>query len=477
MPPSPRRHLSCPSLGLVVSTRTAKVRPTFLSYSPHPQIWKLTFVPLAHTSSTQRTTPSRPPSIQSKRSISSNLSSMLRRATSRRSSSTSRDRDQSDTNSMFSVGSMSSGMIQRRLFTRPLHKQTSELSLRTDSSPFDSASISSHVKSARGGIATEPTTPSSPSLSRTTTRSARRLPKAAPPSSFHGRVVGLDPPNGRSSGLDITTDSEQLKTARDIRHEIESVEAEGRRLLDAFNGLELSTLTRRQHRPGPLTPNASSSHLAVPGTHPSDLQDPLDSSWTLIPDRRSRFRKDSDSTSVRSSGSNGTSLSDYRSPTRSRPKGGSPLVAQPVSLGRKSSFASVSSRGRSASTSAPALPSSSTSVIGRLGSASSSSLNLSRSASHLPLATVAEGDGRESVDGHRAWPGLSAPAGHAKSASVTPRSATSAAGDDAELAALEVEMADIRRRRTEVVGRYEERLEYLRAKLKGAELHEKLLRQ
>jgi hypothetical protein len=41
----------------------------------------------------------------------------------------------------------------------------------------------------------------------------------------------------------------------------------------------------------------------------------------------------------------------------------------------------------------------------------------------------------------------------------------------------EDEMEDIRRRREEVSVRYEARLEYLRAKLKGAQLHEKLLRK
>jgi hypothetical protein len=48
--------------------------------------------------------------------------------------------------------------------------------------------------------------------------------------------------------------------------------------------------------------------------------------------------------------------------------------------------------------------------------------------------------------------------------------------DGEDLAALEAEMGEIRRRRAEVMGRYEERLGYLRAKLKGAELHEMLLK-
>ena len=42
---------------------------------------------------------------------------------------------------------------------------------------------------------------------------------------------------------------------------------------------------------------------------------------------------------------------------------------------------------------------------------------------------------------------------------------------------IENEMEDIRRRREEVSLRYEARLEYLRAKLKGAQLHEKLMRK
>jgi len=42
---------------------------------------------------------------------------------------------------------------------------------------------------------------------------------------------------------------------------------------------------------------------------------------------------------------------------------------------------------------------------------------------------------------------------------------------------VENEMEDIQRRREEVSLRYEARLEYLRAKLKGAQLHEKLMRQ
>ena len=49
--------------------------------------------------------------------------------------------------------------------------------------------------------------------------------------------------------------------------------------------------------------------------------------------------------------------------------------------------------------------------------------------------------------------------------------------DDEDALALDKEVGDIRRRREEVMSRYEVRLEYLRAKLRGAEIHERLLRK
>jgi hypothetical protein len=79
---------------------------------------------------------------------------------------------------------------------------------------------------------------------------------------------------------------------------------------------------------------------------------------------------------------------------------------------------------------------------------SSSSVNLSRSTGHLPLSTLAKDEvGRERM---------------------------AQSGVDG---GFEDEMMDIQWRREEVSMRYEARLEYLRAKLKGAQLHEKLLRK
>lgn len=42
---------------------------------------------------------------------------------------------------------------------------------------------------------------------------------------------------------------------------------------------------------------------------------------------------------------------------------------------------------------------------------------------------------------------------------------------------LDIEMDDIRRRRADIVMKYQERLAFLRARLKGAEMHERLLRK
>ena len=68
--------------------------------------------------------------------------------------------------------------------------------------------------------------------------------------------------------------------------------------------------------------------------------------------------------------------------------------------------------------------------------------------------------------------------GSTGSGSGSKRAASVAAAiDDEELMSMEHELADIRRRRAEVMGRYEGRLEYLRARLKGAELREKIMRK
>ena len=96
----------------------------------------------------------------------------------------------------------------------------------------------------------------------------------------------------------------------------------------------------------------------------------------------------------------------------------------------------------------PPLPSS---PLGRLGAGSSSSISLSRNPGYIPLTIVEEQFAAQGVSTY--------------------------SPSDAAMQILENEMADIRRRRAEVVARYQSRLEFLSVKLKGAEMHEKLLKR
>ena len=419
---------------------------------------------LTFFSAPQRSDSIRAPSVQSKGSVSSTVSGLFRRTTGRRNASADTDTLHSDSTSLLSTGSNSPSNFTRRLFQISLSKQNSVVSLRLDGSAaaHDNGSASYNASPGRSD---GPGKSITPSISRSsTTRSKRKAPAPAPPSSFHHRMNGVESRRIQSGLLDDDLDDDVLKSSKEIRAQIEAVEAEGRRLMDAFNGLELSALTRKS-QPNPISALPSAAHFL-------QRLDSFDHGWSP------QSSKDPDGVSVHSTTSNGTSLSTHRSPVRSpRAVPNTPLISQPVSLARKSSLSSISSRGRSATASGapylPALPSS----LGRLWSGSSSSVNLARSTGHLPLATVAEGDSRESVEGHKRYLrldtspsvllGLTTPTSPRKNGVIS---------DDEDLAALEGEMAEIRRRRAEVMGRYDERLGYLRAKLKGAELHEKLLK-
>lgn len=226
-------------------------------------------------------------------------------------------------------------------------------------------------------------------------------------------------------------DSDNLTTTAEIRLEIESVQAEGARLLDAFNGLELTTLTRKSNRHG----------------HRSNWegQDAVESTWTLVPERRSQRRTtDSDSASIHSSTSARTAQSMARSAHSAR-RAYVPLTGSKHDL---SSPSLTSSSGRNGVPSMPSLAAS----LSRQGIGSTSSVNLHK-ISQPPSRSIIEGSG---------------PSERARSV---------VGEDDLDGADSESEIAEMRRRREEIIERYEARVEYLRAKLKGAELHEKLLRK
>ncbi|KAF8895274.1 hypothetical protein BD779DRAFT_1498541 [Infundibulicybe gibba] len=286
----------------------------------------------------------RTPSLQSKISTPSGIPGFLRRATSKRTPTRDPNTNTSDASSVFSSTS-----AQSRIFKLPrgLSKKSSSSSIVTQT---DAMSVSSR----RTGIGSDRSHSehnaygtsyfNSPSHSRSTTSSVRRF--ATPPSSFPTRV-----PGGEARYTGKVTD-----TAQQIREEILSVEAEARRLMDAFSGLELTTLARLQRREGG-----------------PDEGGVAESTWTLVPENRSQRR-----------------IKYVTSQEKRTPKTAGAMPPPPSPRCR------------------------------------------------TPGRTIWLGMGRM-----RAWSRVSI-----------------------------AHMDDIRRRREEVRIRYEARLEYLRAKLKGAQLHE-----
>ncbi|KAF8158254.1 hypothetical protein B0H34DRAFT_708041 [Crassisporium funariophilum] len=392
----------------------------------------------------------RPISINSRASATSGMVDLFRRATGRRSAS----KDVSDTSSVWSTSSNTSFFRLPRL----LSKKSSNSSIRTNASRVQADTIS--ISSRRLGSGSDKghgdnSAPYSPSGSRSAAASIRRL--ATPPSSFPTRAIGQENRNTNSSYN--VFDEDHLKTVHEINQEILNVEAEARRLMDAFNGLEVTTLARSQrHHVRPSLKSADFGRIS--GHNP-------ESSWGVDSDGRSQRRINlaDDAISLRSatSASPSTSASISRSAysTKKVPRTKSTLASslalsstsRPGSLHRKNSSSSVTSERKPIRTSmappVPALPNSFS--HGYLKGASSSNLSLARSTGHPPMNTVPE-DEKASMSGTL------------NTIRLEPED-------------YENEMDDIRRRREEVSHRYDARLEYLRAKLKGAQLHEKLMRK
>ncbi|PCH40172.1 hypothetical protein WOLCODRAFT_136703 [Wolfiporia cocos MD-104 SS10] len=363
---------------------------------------------------------SRASSVTSKRSVGSSVTSLLRRATSIRGAASPIDASGSDSNSVFSMGSTAD---RHSMIPRSMSGQLSDPSLRGGSASVESLSAKAL------------------SISRGRKRSGSN----APPSAYPG-----SPTLSSSSGVpESLADDDTLETSKELRAQIELVEAEGRRLLDAFNGLELSTLTRGHRRPHARPPISISASQEGISTHSTER-------------RSTRSIKDTDMLSFQSGGSLHTTPSTKRpsSTHRIMPAGAPP--ATPRTMSRKGSMSSMSSRGKSGLSGVPV----------NYGLGSSSSINLAKSSGHLPLATVRELETPQL--GHYASATEESDWTASSSVRSGPEGSTE---EDEDIKALETELADIRRRRTEVTARYEARLEYLRARLKGAELREKLLRK
>ncbi|KAG9315579.1 hypothetical protein JVU11DRAFT_3215 [Chiua virens] len=361
--------------------------------------------------------PRRTPSVRSKSSVSSAVSNLFKRGSSRRISAISTQESAiSETSSIFSLGSPTS---KRRAIPTDMRNTSPALRLesRHNHSGMSTQSTAEHRLLGSASF-------------HSISRGMRRLGNVTPPSSFPSRIPDIkqSPPILTS---DASPDDDKVKSSQEIRLDIEAIEAEGHRLLDAFNGLELSALTRSQHAPGhPLLPR-SPSISGMSRKNGGEYSDSFLMAGSSASGQGTPYHgSDADGVSLRSATSYGTNVSQPRS---HRPNA-SLRMAGALAANRKRSMSSLSSRARIP-------PSSAAQVLvhprlGELGSVSS--VNLVRLQGSMSMSTMDE---------------------------------------DPEMSAIESELLDIRRRRQEVTARYQDRLEYLRAQLKGAELREKLLRK
>ncbi|KAF8170095.1 hypothetical protein BJ912DRAFT_1066806 [Pholiota molesta] len=384
--------------------------------------------------------PSRP-----KNAVTTGMANLLRKATGRKMPTpandppTTRDLRKGSGTSQLAGPSDPPTPKRSALLPRMLYKKHAEIPpLRTDVSSRPSyATSSATVGHATGYYASDYAVPSSPSSSN-----------------FSGSLISPVQYDNTFSSIHDVFDDDNLHTAKDIRSAITATEDEGRRLVEAFNDLEANTIRRIQKQRARRLPTTTPANVNVllEGrewrthrlvTSPSSprLDTKTHSHHRHI--ASSLERRGSDVASIRSGSSNYTSLSHSKSIASLPKHPSSPLSAtfRMPSIMRKSSISSVSSHTPSVS------PSS-----GTLG-VNTHARGLSRSTSQLGLRTLK---------------GSSALASTETIGGANPDPPEY--NDDAEL-------SDIRQRREDLVARYQSRVEFLRAKLRGAELHEKLLRK
>ncbi|KAF7424202.1 hypothetical protein PC9H_009506 [Pleurotus ostreatus] len=315
-------------------------------------------------------------------------------------------------------------------------------------------------------VQTSQSHPSSPVKLGTTlgSSSSTKINTLAPPSPGRGyprrHSPASTPPLSPSSSrhvlpLDVYNDN-NLVTSKDIQQEIAHVEVEYKNLLDAFNGLEMTTLVRTQvHELRRLPVQTPTSPLALMAGH-----DWRDYSQTAASTSTLPVADGGDHASIRSTSSRKSSRSSSSGNLFGRGKQHSGIpqrVSSPLSPLKRAASTKKSSTS-SLSLSSQGTPHSSSSMPARLNATLHPGMHgtfkPSRSANHLPLSALHEHPSRTSQD----VIDLADPEN-------TPRPASSG------------ELEDVRYRKAELMKRYEARLEYLRARLKSALLHEKLLRK
>ncbi|KAL0572202.1 hypothetical protein V5O48_009757 [Marasmius crinis-equi] len=382
--------------------------------------------------------------------VTASVASLFRRATGRKPS---KETLRSDADAHSSARS-----IKRALVPHILSRKSSEsnsLHSRTESTSSYARSRKTSISDS--GFLSPPLSPTKP---------------MHPPREASASKISITAPSS-TMGDDIFEDG-GLNTTKDIRQAVSDLEHEGRRLIDAFNDFERSTITRvYKDRPNDQRPPLS--EMPVSGNWPSTPICPIGASVM-------NGRSVSGSSTGRSASSSKISLSLPRSnglSTSTTPaflhRNRSATMASRPSSSRSggSSFLKPKSSLSSLTSTSPAeTPPASFLSVGRAKGAlrrkgSSSSL---ASAPNAPSSSLTRSVSMNRSTGHLP----SNVRSNMRRPSISESASEGGGGGEGE---IDPEVLDVRKRRIEVIGRYEARLEYLRARLKGAELHEKLLKR
>ena len=273
---------------------------------------------------------------------------------------------------------------------------------------------------------------------------------SAPPSAFHLRA--LHSTSSDAGGVEALPGAEA--TPAEVRAEIASVEAEGRRLVAAFDGLEEAAF--RDAEGGFVSVDDARGGGVGGGDDWTVVSNPLPSSLHHHKPQPTPLKPALKNSASASSAGRRTSIaSSFTTPSHSH----SSSIASPSSFLLNNSSTPASSPSTLSRKLSRINPSTSSTSTGTNHSSFSPSTSTSAGTSLLSRSTssATTRGGRASVD--RALPSL-------------PR----ATADDPEAAALEATVLDLRRRKKDAEERYQRRLEFLKGKLRAAELKERAMR-
>jgi len=321
-------------------------------------------------------------------------------------------------------------------------------------------------------------------LSRSTTRSTR-----GPPSSYHRRHAHGGGGGGSGQGSDEDSAGRSVPddwTTAEIRTEIVNIEKEMHRVGDMFRGLEVSRLVK--------------AGVAGPGR---TIEGEDERTWMVVAGDGSRYYANGGGPRMRVDGAGAAgggavkrrsgvfgsklgrkgSLSFLRRPPPlpPLPTPNPPLTAPPVPSSHPSSYGSRASAYGHVPTLMSLPPTTPLTTTSNPSSLTVSPVHThahahaqaypvvplltpSRSSPHLPLAR--RGSTTQIVDMDASYGGGGGGEG---------RRRTVVGGLELE-GHVQHDVEEVRRKRADVEARYEKRLEYLRARLKAAEIRERLLR-